>query len=159
MLESFQPFFKIISTILSFSFTVLLVKIFIKALAKSKDTKFPYNKKLSILTKTEKKFFRTLEEKYEPSHYIFCQVNLGRVINVTDQDNFYTYWNKINKKSIDFVLVDKENFKTAKLIELNDTSHHKDKRFKRDKFLKKVCDAAGLELEFVNANSTLALLE
>jgi len=74
---------------------------------------------------------------------------LDRIINTTDQKNFYTYWNKINKKTIDFVLVDKQTFQTVKLIELNDRTHKYKKRAERDEFLKQACETAGIELEFV----------
>ena len=100
------------------------------------------------MTPSEQKYFRKLEQQYGQTHYIFCQVALDRIINTTDQKNFYTYWNKINKKSIDFVLVDKQSLQTVKLIELNDYTHNTAKRKQRDEYLLKVCEAAGLTIEF-----------
>ncbi|MCA9343179.1 DUF2726 domain-containing protein, partial [Candidatus Saccharibacteria bacterium] len=91
-----------------------------------------------------------LQQKHANNYHIFCQVSLDRIINTTDQMNFYTYWNKINKKTIDFVLVDKQTFQTVKLIELNDRTHNYKKRAERDRFLKQACEAAGVELEFVS---------
>lgn len=108
----------------------------------------PYLKKASIMTPSEQKYFWKLEQQYGQSHFIFCQVALGRIINTTDQIHFYTYWNKINKKSIDFVIVDKQSLQTVKLIELNDYTHNSAKRKQRDEYLLKVCEAAGLTIEF-----------
>ena len=101
------------------------------------------------MSPSEQKYFRKLEQQYGQNHYIFCQVALDRIINTTDQKHFYTYWNKINKKSIDFVLVDKQTLQTVKLIELNDYTHNSVKRKQRDEYLKKVCEAAALIIEFV----------
>lgn len=109
----------------------------------------PYVKKTSVMTPSEQKYFWKLEQQYGQTHFILCQVALGRIINTTDQQNFYTYWNKINKKSIDFVIVDKQTLQTVKLIELNDYTHNSYKRRQRDEYLRKVCEATGLDLEFV----------
>lgn len=101
------------------------------------------------MTPSEQKYFRKLEQQYGQTHFIFCQVALDRIINTTDQKNFYTYWNKINKKSIDFVLVDKQSLQTVKLIELNDYTHNTAKRKQRDEYLRKVCEASRVDLVFV----------
>jgi hypothetical protein len=129
-------------------FVVLLVVI--KTISnKQTPTAFPYKKKDSILTAHEQQYFRHLEQQYGESNYILCQVALDRIVNTTDQKNFYTYWNKINKKSIDFVIVDKQTFQTVKLIELNDKTHSYNKRIQRDEFLVKLCESAGIKLELV----------
>lgn len=101
------------------------------------------------MTQPEQKYFRTLEAQYGQTHYIFPQVKLDKIVNTIDQKNFYTYWNKINKKSIDFVLVDKQTLQTTQLIELNDHTHNLSSRMDRHDFLKRVCDKAGLPIKFV----------
>ena len=45
------------------------------------------------------------------------------------------YFNKIAAKSIDFVLVDKNNCRIKLCIELDDITHKKEKRIERDKFI------------------------
>lgn len=102
------------------------------------------------MTQAEQKYFRQLEQQYGQTHYVFPQVKLDKIVNTTDQKNFYTYWNKINKKSIDFVLVDKQTLQTVQLIELNDYTHNQPKRKQRDEFLKKVCEKAGVDLQITN---------
>lgn len=104
------------------------------------------------MTPSEQKYFRKLEQQCGQTHYIFCQVALDRIINTTDQKSFYTYWNKINKKSIDFVLIDKQTLQTVRLIELNDYTHNSVKRKQRDEYLRKVCEAAEVRLQFENLN-------
>ena len=150
MFESLQPLLPLFLLIL---FIVVLAvvsrQIIDLILKKQSSSRFPYSKKESVMSPSEQKYFRKLEQQYGQNHYIFCQVALDRIINTTDQKHFYTYWNKINKKSIDFVLVDKQTLQTVKLIELNDYTHNSVKRKQRDEYLKKVCEAAALIIEFV----------
>lgn len=147
MFDAIQPSLPILLS----SIGIVFVLVLLKSLLESKSQKqLPYKVKPSILTSHEQTYFKQLESQYGATHYIFCQVALDRIINTTDQKNFYTYWNKINKKSIDFVLVEKQTLNTVKLIELNDKTHNYKKRAERDTFLKQVCNTAGVELEFVN---------
>jgi len=147
MLEAIKPSLPLLVVSIGF----LLVVVILKTLFEKRVPKqFPYKKKDSILTPHEQQYFRQLEQQYGTNNLIFCQVALDRIINTTDQKNFYTYWNKINKKSIDFVLVDKQTLKTSKLIELNDKTHSYTKRKQRDDFLLELCQAAGIELEVIN---------
>lgn len=100
------------------------------------------------MTPFEQKYFRQLEQQYAQNYYIFPQVKLDKLVKTTDQKNFYTYWNKINKKSIDFVLVDKNTLETVQLIELNDYTHKQSRRADRDNFITRVCEKAGIAIEF-----------
>lgn len=146
MLEAIRPSLPLLVVSIGF----LLVVVILKALFEKRAPRnLPYRKKDSILTPHEQQYFRHLEQQYGANNLIFCQVALDRIINTTDQKNFYTYWNKINKKSIDFVIVDKNTFQTVKLIELNDKTHNYNKRKQRDEFLVQLCKAAGVELELI----------
>lgn len=146
MFDAINPSLPFLGVSIAFVIVVLVIK---AITSKQTPTAFPYKKKESILTAHEQQYFRQLEQQYGENNFIFCQVALDRVINTTDQKNFYTYWNKINKKSIDFVIVDKQTFQTIKLIELNDKTHSYHKRKQRDEFLVKLCESAGIDLELV----------
>ncbi len=146
MLEAIRPSLPILLVSIGFLLVVVILK---TLLEKRSQKQLPYKKKDSILTPHEQQYFRQLEQQYGTNHYIFCQVALDRIINTTDQKNFYTYWNKINKKTIDFVLVDRQTLQTVKLIELNDRTHNYKTRVDRDNFLKQVCETAGIDVEFV----------
>lgn len=49
--------------------------------------------------------------------------------------NYYNYFNKINQKSVDFVLADKQTLETIKIIELDDRTHNWKYRKKRENLL------------------------
>ena len=149
MPEILQPTFSIMPYLLVLLALVIVAQ-FIKAyLEKQRIDKLPYKKTDSIMTPAEQKYFRQLKQEYGQTHFIFPQVKLDKIVNTTDKKKFYTYWNKINKKSIDFVLVDKQTLNTVQLIELNDYTHNSQKRRIRDDFLKQVCKKAGIPLKTV----------
>lgn len=151
MFEYLEPVYPLFLLLLAIVVLALVAKVLVNLIAgKNESNSFPYTKKESIMTPSEQKYFRKLEREYGQNHYIFCQVALDRIINTTDQKNFFTYWNKINKKSIDFVIVDKQTLQTVKLIELNDYTHSSYKRKQRDEYLRKVCEVTGTDLMFVS---------
>lgn len=99
------------------------------------DNYLPYEKRLSVMTEAEKKYFLQLQQQYGNEYYIFPQINLDKLVNVTDKNDYYRYFNKINRKSVDFVLVDKMTLNTIQVIELDDWTHQKQSRKKRDIFV------------------------
>jgi very-short-patch-repair endonuclease len=134
-------------------FFIIIIIIFIivvAALSGDKggvEKKLPYVKKDYFLTKAELDFFRILEKAIENKYYIFPQANLSDLLFVkTKKAEYYKYRNKIDRKSVDFVLVEKENLKPLLVIELDDNSHSYRKRRERDNFVEKAFKDAGLTL-------------
>ncbi len=148
MSDLFQPLISLFPYLLALFTIAVLFRLLKRALKANKDSYLPYEKTHSIMTPSEQKYFRQLEQQYAQNYYIFPQVKLDKLVKTTDQKNFYTHWNKINKKSIDFVLVDKNTLETVQLIELNDFTHKQSRRADRDSFIAKVCENAGIAIEF-----------
>lgn len=102
---------------------------------KVKDLVSNYNEKYEkvdyLLTKNELKFYRILRQVTNKLDYsLFCQVSLYEIVKSKNYKDF----NKIKSKCIDFVIT-QENCKILLCIELDDTSHEKTKRIKRDDFV------------------------
>ena len=55
----------------------------------------------------------------------------------------------------DFILCKKDNLYPELLIELNDSSHNKEDRIKRDKFVKKIAEKVGYKMVFVDGTQNL----
>lgn len=125
-----EQIIKLVLILLAFFVTALVIR-FIKL----KTAKFPYKRKSSVMTKAEQRMFKKLEKQYGDKYYIFPQINLDKLITVTDKQNYYRYFNKINQKSVDFVLADKQTLETVKVIELDDYTHKWEHRKKRDEFV------------------------
>ena len=150
MSEVFQPLISMFPYLLGLLVVAIFFKLMKKLLEEKSASTLPYEKTPSIMTTAEQKYFRQLEQQYAQKYYVFPQVKLDKLVKTTNQKNFYTYWNKINKKSIDFVLVDKSTLETVQLIELNDYTHKQSRRADRDIFIKRVCDKAGIDLKMVS---------
>jgi hypothetical protein len=122
----------------------------------SKDSDdLPYVLKPYLMSKAERSFFGVLEQVTDSSkYYIFPQVSLNNLVNVEKNTGSYqTYHNKVDRKSIDFVLFDRNTISPVLAIELDDSSHDRDDRQERDAFVDGVLAKAGLPLLHVGAQA------
>jgi hypothetical protein len=102
-----------------------------------------------LVTPTEEKFLKVLEGVVGDRYRIVPQVQLSRIMKPVDSNNRFTNYkdfNLIKAKSIDFVLYDKDLIKPHVAIELDDRSHGRYDRIKRDEFVNKIMEEVGLKL-------------
>ncbi|MGN1202329.1 MAG: DUF2726 domain-containing protein, partial [Eubacterium sp.] len=59
--------------------------------------------------------------------------------------DFQKYFNKINRKHVDFALAKKENLRIEMIIELDDNSHDEEQK-ERDEFVNKVLEKTGYKV-------------
>lgn len=104
--------------------------------------KLSYEKKTTLLTESERKFYKLLKTLTDEMGYsLFSQVSLCQIIRSKDQVAF----NKIRSKSIDFVITD--NYSNIKLcIELDDSTHQRFNRIERDKFINELFEELDIKL-------------
>lgn len=101
-----------------------------------------YTKKEYLLTQTELKFYKLLKQITDELNLVICpQVTLYEIVN----NKNYRDFGKIQSKSIDFVITE-PNLKIKLCIELDDYTHTKGKRIKRDKFINKLFNDVGIKL-------------
>ena len=101
-----------------------------------------YTKKEYLLTQTELKFYKLLKQITDELNLVICpQVTLYQIV----QNKNYKDFNKIQNKSIDFVITE-PNLKVKLCIELDDYTHKKDKRVKRDEFINKLFNDLEIKL-------------
>ncbi|MGB1077577.1 MAG: DUF2726 domain-containing protein [Bdellovibrionales bacterium] len=111
--------------------------------------KYPYFSRKTLLTPTELKFYKTLLgicDQRHPDLGIAMQVRLADIITCSEADWQRGYGPRISAKHLDFVLFEKKTTKTALCIELDDHSHHKPDRRRRDQFVNKAMLAAKVPL-------------
>lgn len=114
-----------------------------------------YFRKRSLLTPAEDNFYKVLNEIAKENNYIVqTKVRLEGLIGV----NFYTEnWfglrNRIKSREMDFVLCKKEDssLDAILVIELDDSSHSRQDRVKRDENLNAILQEAGLPILHVPA--------
>lgn len=98
---------------------------------KNEDLSSLYEKKTYLLTQNELKFYKLLKSITDKNNLnLFSQVALYEIIKSKN----IKYFNKIKSKTIDFVITD-VNCKIKLCIELDDTTHIKENRQKRDEFV------------------------
>lgn len=112
-----------------------------------------------ILTAAETKFFRTLQTAVGKQYTIFPQLPLWTLVqpDSNDLNEARAFNNRINLKRIDFVLVDSTSLMPYMAIELDDRSHQRQDRQKRDAFVDDVLNQAGIKIVHIRASSTYDL--
>lgn len=98
-----------------------------------------YKMKEEFITENELKLYKVLKKvAYELKLDIFTQVALNRILEVNNRRKQQQLRNRIDRKSIDFVLYDEKTKKIVCCIELDDSTHEREERIERDLFLDKI---------------------
>lgn len=107
----------------------------------------PYFKRASLVTKSELRFYKSLQKAVLDDWEIFAMVRIADLIRVEKGDANGRKWlNKILSKHIDFVLCDPGSLEPVLAIELDDASHQRPDRIERDIFVNDAFDAADFPL-------------
>jgi hypothetical protein len=110
---------------------------------------YPYERAAALFTPAERSFLGVLEQAVGDQCRIMGKVRLGDIIKVRsglDASARQTANNKIQSKHLDFVAVDPDDLSILFVVELDDKSHQRTDRKKRDDFLENALDAAGVTL-------------
>lgn len=114
-----------------------------------------YEKKTYLLTQNELKFYKLLKSITDKNNLnLFSQVALYEIIKSKN----IKYFNKIKSKTIDFVITD-VNCKIKLCIELDDPTHIKENRQKRDKFVDNLFKELNIKLIRIPVQSYYKLNE
>jgi len=119
-----------------------------------KNNTYSYTAKELLMTRTETEFFIKLEHAVSERYYVFPQVHLSSLLDhhVKGQEWKYAF-SHINGKSVDYVLCDRTTLRPTYAIELDDYTHDKADRRKRDAEVERIFDEAELPLvRFRNKN-------
>jgi len=126
-----------------------------KGTSSEKSEDLPYVLKRYLMSKAERSFFGVLEQVADSSrYYIFPQVSLNNLVTVEKGTGSYqAFHNKVDRKSVDFVLFDRSTISPVLALELDDASHDREDRQERDAFVDRVLAKAGLPLLHVRAQA------
>lgn len=97
--------------------------------------------KRKYMSECELNFYNKIKELEKEEYKIIPQINLATIItkeNKSFQGELF--------RNIDFAIFDKDFQNILLLIELNDSSHKKNSRIKRDIKVKKICNSANIKL-------------
>lgn len=151
---------------ISLSVVLVAVALFFLArrLEKGKPgrTDFPYQKVAALFSPAERSFLGVLQQAVGNNAAIFGKVRVADVLEPKKglgRSAKQTALNKISNKHFDFLLCDKEDVSVACVIELDDGSPTPKGRHTEDEFLKRACEAAGIPLVRIPAQSACAVSE
>ncbi len=109
--------------------------------------KTPYARRRKLISRSELKFFRVLQQVAADEWEIFAMVRIADLLAVPRGTKNHRAWlNRILSKHIDFVLCDKDSLEVMVGIELDDPSHLLPARQQRDRFVNGAFADAGLPL-------------
>ena len=106
----------------------------------------PFNLRDDFLSPAEASFFRLLKGVVKDDYLIFPKVSLKDIFFVSRPQENMAYYNKIDRKHVDFLLCDAHSLKPVMGIELDDASHNRPERIERDGLVQAVFEQAGLPL-------------
>lgn len=110
----------------------------------------PYFQKKTLLNEKEQVLFHRLIEAM-PNYYVFTQVRLADIVGIKKCENWQAWFNKVSRKSVDFVICNKA-LAVRVCIELDGKTHENADRQKADNDKDEALKAAGIPIVRIEAN-------
>ena len=109
--------------------------------------KYEYKRKQFFMTRAEHECYDALVAAVGEKYYIFAQVHLPTIVdNKVKGQNWKAACSHIDRKSVDFVLCDKQDISPKLAIELDDRSHERADRKERDGEVERILQNADVPL-------------
>lgn len=117
-----------------------------------------FKKKDFLLNVPERKFFEWLQNIIPSGYVVFPQIVLSNIVQVSSaREYFWTYQNKINRKTIDFVIFETQYLKPVIAIEYDWKTHERADRKKRDKFVDEVVSSVWMKIIHIKHQTNVDL--
>lgn len=116
---------------------------------KPKEPTIKYLPVKKLFTDSERSFLGVLDAAIGDKYRIMGKVRVADLItpeNQLEKSNWWTLFNKVAAKHIDYVLCQKETLEVIAAIELDDSSHHREDRQERDNFVNTAFKTANVPL-------------
>ena len=121
-----------------------------------------YSQRKLFLTPAERSFYGVLAQAVGTQYRLHTKVRVADVLEPVKgqgRSNWQRAFNRISSKHFDYVLCNPDSMRVEMAIELNDKSHAKDSRKRRDEFLLQACNSAGLKLLSFEAKRAYSIEE
>jgi hypothetical protein len=110
------------------------------------DESLPYRLRDNFLSPAELSFYRVLVTVIANRAVIFTKVRLADIFFVARPHENRSYFGRISQRHVDFLLCEPSTAKPIVAIELDDSSHNRSNRKRRDEFVDQVFETAQLPL-------------
>ena len=109
--------------------------------------KYSYARKQFIMTKAESDLYKVLQQAIGSSYMIYPQAHLSLFLSHKPvKQDYRAALSVIQRKSVDFLICNKEYYEPMVAIELDDSSHNTPSRRRRDEVVDGICKSAGMPL-------------
>lgn len=108
--------------------------------------RYPYKLRDDFLSNAELSFYHVLRTALDGEGVICPKVSLAELFFVTEKEQYQSYFNKIDRKRVDFVVCEAKTMKPWYAVELDDRSHQREDRRERDRFVENLFAQAGVRL-------------
>ena len=107
---------------------------------------YRYRPKTSLLTPSEAAFYRALELAVGHRFVVFAKVRMLDLCADLERRTNFVAFTKVVSKHLDFVLCEPDGFRPVLAVELDDRSHLRQDRKRRDEFVDDVFRTMGIGL-------------
>ena len=122
------------------------------------STKYDYVARNSVMTQKESRFFLFLSKVFQAEYFVFPQMHLSTLVETKDVGKRrWSAFLHINRKSVDYVLCDKITLQPICAIELDDWTHSRSSRVKRDIEVERILSEARMPLVRIQDPDKLVL--
>lgn len=144
---SVRDFLQQNSALLIIAISVILAGVVLSLLDnKNRIVQYRYRAK-PIMTKREEEVFKLLVRVFEGKFFVVPQVHLGSILDYKIKgQNWHGAFQHINRKSVDYVLINRETLQTVCAVELDDRTHELKRRQERDLEVERILKEANIPL-------------
>jgi very-short-patch-repair endonuclease len=104
-----------------------------------------------VLTDAEQALYWRLVQAF-PDQVVLSHVQLSRILKIDAKSRYWSWYNRLSQKSVDFLVCSKE-LQPRIVVELDDSSHDRDRRRKVDPEKDAALRAGGIGILRFSANS------
>ena len=119
-----------------------------------------YKLKSGLFTSAERSFLGVLDQAVSEGYRVFAKVRVADLVEVqggSSRSEWGRAFGKIQAKHFDFVVCRKSDLSVFCVLELDDASHSRKKRQRRDAFIDELCTSVGLRLVRIKAQRAYKL--
>jgi hypothetical protein len=141
---------------------VIVIAATVRLLTASRRGRFGYDRIERLFTPAERSFLGVLEQIVGTRYRIFGKVRLADIIQTPkglSNSARTSAFNRICARHVDFALCDPRTFEIIGVIELDDASHGRESRRKRDRFVDEALTAARVPFVRIAAQRGYAVAE
>lgn len=115
--------------------------------AQKDSSQYFYSRKNGIMTKYEWQFYERLTKISAGRYHVFPQIHLSAFMKNETRGKYNKLsFQRINRRSVDFVLCDIETGRVAYAVELDDNTHDLPSRQHRDSIVQEMLDQVNIPL-------------